>query len=305
MSFYEDFLCPACGNFERTFGPTVSKLIDTGAIAADYSMVSILDSPKNQNYSSRAGAAAFASPMSPSMPSAVSTPRCTPRHPAQRTRHHLPRQREVDRDSPARPASSARSRTASTAANTSPRSPARPRPPHITPLRPSRSTARTTTLRRPTRWSQDQRDRGRCARHRHRCRPPRRRDHPGVSTTSRQTGARHRIRAPCRGQRVVGADRRCDRPVRLDDAHGGEDQNSANPSYVPSCNINPILVVRLGDGHAAGIGAWFSQSAARHRGVHRGARHRCASGGESAVARNGIGSVWRSGPCWVRCSCTG
>lgn len=59
VSFYEDFLCPACGNFERTFGPTVSKLIDIGAISADYSMVSILDSPRNQNYSSRAGAAAL------------------------------------------------------------------------------------------------------------------------------------------------------------------------------------------------------------------------------------------------------
>jgi protein-disulfide isomerase len=59
VTFYEDFLCPACGNFERTFGPTVSKLIDAGAIAADYSMVAILDSSKNQNYSSRAGAAAL------------------------------------------------------------------------------------------------------------------------------------------------------------------------------------------------------------------------------------------------------
>ncbi len=59
VTFYEDFLCPACGNFERTFGPTVSKLIDIGAIAADYSMVSILDNQRNQNYSSRAGAAAL------------------------------------------------------------------------------------------------------------------------------------------------------------------------------------------------------------------------------------------------------
>lgn len=59
VTFYEDFLCPACGNFERTFGPTVSNLIDSGAIAADYSMVSILDSQRNQNYSSRAGAAAL------------------------------------------------------------------------------------------------------------------------------------------------------------------------------------------------------------------------------------------------------
>ncbi|BBX72801.1 DsbA family protein [Mycobacterium shinjukuense] len=59
VSLYEDFLCPACGNFERGFGPTVSKLIDIGAIAADYSMVAILDSPRNQNYSSRAAAAAY------------------------------------------------------------------------------------------------------------------------------------------------------------------------------------------------------------------------------------------------------
>jgi len=59
VTFYEDFLCPACGNFERNFGPTVSKLIDIGAIAADYDMVSILDSPRSQNYSSRAGAAAY------------------------------------------------------------------------------------------------------------------------------------------------------------------------------------------------------------------------------------------------------
>ena len=59
VSFNEEFLCPACGNFERTFGPTVSNLIDIGAIAADYSMVAILDSPQNQNYSSRAGAASL------------------------------------------------------------------------------------------------------------------------------------------------------------------------------------------------------------------------------------------------------
>ncbi|MBY0440918.1 MAG: DsbA family protein [Mycobacteriaceae bacterium] len=59
VSFYEDFLCPACGNFERSFGPTVSKLIDLGAIAADYSMVAILDSSRNKDYPSRAGAAAY------------------------------------------------------------------------------------------------------------------------------------------------------------------------------------------------------------------------------------------------------
>lgn len=59
VAFYEDFLCPACGNLERLFGTTISKLIDSGAIAADYHMVSILDRPGNDDYSSRAGAAAY------------------------------------------------------------------------------------------------------------------------------------------------------------------------------------------------------------------------------------------------------
>ncbi|KZS73156.1 hypothetical protein A4G29_21045 [Mycobacterium kansasii] len=59
VSLYEDFLCPACGNFERGFGPTVSRLIDIGAIAADYTMVDILSSPRNDNYSARAAAAAY------------------------------------------------------------------------------------------------------------------------------------------------------------------------------------------------------------------------------------------------------
>jgi protein-disulfide isomerase len=59
LSLYEDFLCPACANFERQFGQTVSNLIDMGAIAADYHMVAILDRPQNQNYSSRAGNAGY------------------------------------------------------------------------------------------------------------------------------------------------------------------------------------------------------------------------------------------------------
>lgn len=58
LSIYEDFLCPACGNFEQTLGPTINKLIDTGAVAADYYMVGILDRHGN-GYSSRAGGAAY------------------------------------------------------------------------------------------------------------------------------------------------------------------------------------------------------------------------------------------------------
>ena len=37
----------------------MSKLIDTGAVATDFYMVGILDRPQNQNYSSRAGGAAY------------------------------------------------------------------------------------------------------------------------------------------------------------------------------------------------------------------------------------------------------
>ncbi|CAN3128263.1 DsbA family protein [Mycobacterium sp. smrl_JER01] len=59
LSMYEDFLCPHCGAFEQQFGPTISQLIDSGAVAADYYMVGILNRPQNQNYPSRAGGAAY------------------------------------------------------------------------------------------------------------------------------------------------------------------------------------------------------------------------------------------------------
>jgi len=59
LSLYEDPLCPHCAEFDKAFGPTVNQLIDTGAVAADYYNVAILDSPGNQHYSSRASAAAY------------------------------------------------------------------------------------------------------------------------------------------------------------------------------------------------------------------------------------------------------
>ena len=59
VSLYEDFLCPHCGDFEKTFGPTINQLIDSGAIAADYYMVAILDSPSTADYSSRSAGAAY------------------------------------------------------------------------------------------------------------------------------------------------------------------------------------------------------------------------------------------------------
>ncbi len=59
LSLYEDFQCPHCAAFEKQFGPTISKLIDSGAVAADYYMLAILDSPLNQNYSTRAANAGY------------------------------------------------------------------------------------------------------------------------------------------------------------------------------------------------------------------------------------------------------
>jgi len=59
LSMYEDFQCPHCRDFEKAFGPTISKLIDSGAVAADYYMVSILNSKVNDNYSTRAANAGY------------------------------------------------------------------------------------------------------------------------------------------------------------------------------------------------------------------------------------------------------
>lgn len=59
LSLYEDFQCPHCRDFEQSFGPTITKLIQSGAVAADYYMVAILDSAANQNYSTRAANAGY------------------------------------------------------------------------------------------------------------------------------------------------------------------------------------------------------------------------------------------------------
>jgi protein-disulfide isomerase len=59
LSLYEDFQCPHCRDFEQSFGPTINKLIDSGAIAADYYMVAILDSSLNKNFSTRAANAGY------------------------------------------------------------------------------------------------------------------------------------------------------------------------------------------------------------------------------------------------------
>jgi protein-disulfide isomerase len=59
ISLYEDFQCPHCRTFEQTMGPMLNKLVDSGAVALDYHMVAILDTPTNNNYSTRSANAAY------------------------------------------------------------------------------------------------------------------------------------------------------------------------------------------------------------------------------------------------------
>jgi protein-disulfide isomerase len=43
LTVYEDFRCPACGYFEKTFRDTVRQLEDSGLLKADYHLVRIID----------------------------------------------------------------------------------------------------------------------------------------------------------------------------------------------------------------------------------------------------------------------
>jgi len=61
VDIYEDFMCPACGNFESTTGPTLKQLADSGKITLRFHPVAILDRFSNgTRYSTRAAAAAAA-----------------------------------------------------------------------------------------------------------------------------------------------------------------------------------------------------------------------------------------------------
>ncbi|MUL45076.1 DsbA family protein [Mycobacterium sp. CBMA293] len=59
LTIYEDFLCPICGVFEKTYGPTIAKLVDNGDIAVEYNIVSIIGRGDVKSYSTRAGAMAY------------------------------------------------------------------------------------------------------------------------------------------------------------------------------------------------------------------------------------------------------
>ncbi|BBZ05129.1 membrane protein [Mycolicibacterium chitae] len=59
ISVYEDFLCPHCAQFEAAFGPTLNRLIDSGAVAVDYYMLGFMDSAASQDGSTRAANAGY------------------------------------------------------------------------------------------------------------------------------------------------------------------------------------------------------------------------------------------------------
>jgi protein-disulfide isomerase len=43
LTIYEDFRCPACDAFEKTFTPTIHSLEDSGAMRTEYHLVTLID----------------------------------------------------------------------------------------------------------------------------------------------------------------------------------------------------------------------------------------------------------------------
>ncbi|UQU63762.1 DsbA family protein [Couchioplanes caeruleus] len=61
IDIYEDFMCPACHQFETGAGPTLTQLVDAGKVTVRYHPIAILDRFSSTEYSTRsAGAAAAA-----------------------------------------------------------------------------------------------------------------------------------------------------------------------------------------------------------------------------------------------------
>ncbi|MDF9812599.1 thioredoxin domain-containing protein [Streptomyces sp. SPB162] len=58
LTVYEDFRCPGCGMFEKTFRDTVHSLEDSGALKTEYHLVTIIDGNMGGTGSLNAGNAA-------------------------------------------------------------------------------------------------------------------------------------------------------------------------------------------------------------------------------------------------------
>lgn len=60
LDFYEDFMCPACGQFENAYGDQINQAVNNGQIAVNYHMLNFLNrSSASGDYSTRAAAAAL------------------------------------------------------------------------------------------------------------------------------------------------------------------------------------------------------------------------------------------------------
>ena len=59
VEFYMDFICPGCGNMERSTGETTTKLVQAGQINLEVHPLSFMDRYSTDNYSTRAAGAAI------------------------------------------------------------------------------------------------------------------------------------------------------------------------------------------------------------------------------------------------------
>lgn len=59
LTVYEDFRCPACAHFERTYGTTINRLRAAGRLRTDYHLVTLIDGNVGGNGSARAANAAL------------------------------------------------------------------------------------------------------------------------------------------------------------------------------------------------------------------------------------------------------
>jgi protein-disulfide isomerase len=54
IDIYEDFICPACGQFEQQVGSYIEEQVSIGAISVEYRPIAFLDRMSTTDYSSRA-----------------------------------------------------------------------------------------------------------------------------------------------------------------------------------------------------------------------------------------------------------
>jgi len=60
IDIYEDFICPACGQFEKQTGATIDQLVSEGKASVVYHPLAFLDRASSTQYSTRASAASGA-----------------------------------------------------------------------------------------------------------------------------------------------------------------------------------------------------------------------------------------------------